>query len=230
MAGFYTVLRQEELHVEVLEQLVEEVHTAASTKLWHTLKSVYGFGNFLNIIRNTYLMGKGELYQLLLDGISAQTYVPVQDTRRANLTLDGQVLSSASHVLGLDEEEMTDIFHLRVNSYKVHVTAASAYKQSLSGGGHGRMDDTCGIVLTGAATTLSPSAAAAALSGSADSTDYVKQRKVQEQEDPAMVQGIKQGFRGLSQQQGGEEGGPDATTSTGMQQLQTGQGHAYARP
>ena len=118
LAGFYTVLSQEELHVEVLEQLIEEVHSAASTKLWHTLKSVYGFGNFLNIIRNTYLMGKGELYQLLLDGIFAQTFVPVQDTRRANLTLDSQVLSSASHVLGLDAEEMTDIFCLRVNGYK----------------------------------------------------------------------------------------------------------------
>ena len=63
------------------------------TKLWHTLKSVYGFGNFLNIIRNTYLMGKGGLYQLLLDGISAQTYVPVQDTRRANLTLMAKCLA-----------------------------------------------------------------------------------------------------------------------------------------
>lgn len=231
VAGFYTVLRQDELHVEVLEQLVEEVHSAASTKLWHTLKNVYGFSNFLNIIRNTYLMGKGELYQLLLDGISAQTHVPVQDTRRANLTLDGQVLSSASYVLGLDTEEMTDIFRLRVNGYKMHVTAASVYKQSLSGGGNGRVDDTCGVVLAGAATILSPSASAAALSGAMYSADSGKeQKKLEQGELEGMVRSIKEGFRKLSQHSPGEEaeGDADAPTTANMQRLHTGSGARFS--
>ena len=76
------------------------------------------------------------------------------------------------------------------------------------------MDDTCGIVLTGAATTLSlPLLAAQWL---CRLYRLCETRKVQEQEDlAAMVQGIKQGFRGLSQQQGVKEGGLDATTSTG---------------
>ena len=194
LAGFYTVLRQEELHVEVLEQLIEEVHSSASARLWYTLKNVYGFGNILNIIRNTYLMGKGELYQLLLDGIFAQTFVSVQDTRRANLTLDGQVLSSASHVLGLNAEEMMDTFRLRVNGYKFHVTAASVYRQSLAGRESGRVDDTCGVVLAGAATILSPFDAITALSGAVRSADSVQEHKKHEMEElSAMVQSIKRG-------------------------------------
>jgi hypothetical protein len=157
VAGFYTVLKREELHVEVLEQLVDEIHNSVSSKLWKSLKHVYGFDAFLSVIRNTYLMGKGELYQLVLDGITAQTHSSVQSVHRANLTLDGHVLSSAAGVLGLDEEELCDLFRLRVNVYRLHVTAASAYQQALaSRRSYRNGDDLCGVVLAGAATITLP--------------------------------------------------------------------------
>lgn len=218
VAGFYTVLKREELHVEVLEQLVDEIHNSVSSKLWQSLKHVYGFGAFLSVIRNTYLMGKGELYQLVLDGITAQTHSSVQSVHSANLTLDGHVLSSAAGVLGLDEEELCDLFRLRVNIYRLHVTAASAYQQALASRKSYRSgDDLCGIVLSGAAAITLPDASSS--SSSAEGVDL-----------KALVRQIREGFHSGYSGAGGtrDVGDEDEGLGAHVTQLQEHTGARFA--
>ena len=70
--GFHLVLHREDAAVELLARLVEDVHNTISSRLWFSLRDTYGFHSFLNVVRNTFLMGKGELFQLILDGITAQ--------------------------------------------------------------------------------------------------------------------------------------------------------------
>jgi hypothetical protein len=100
VGGFYACMSVDGLYKEVFEQLVDEIHNTISTKLWTALRDVYGFQSFINIIRNTFLMGKGELMQLVLDGITAQTFLPNVDTRKANMILETHVTSSAGTILG----------------------------------------------------------------------------------------------------------------------------------
>ncbi len=153
--GFHLVLRRENMSTEILESLIDDIYSAISQRLWTTLRDRFGFNTFLNMIRNTFLMGKGELFQLLLDGVSAQTHMPVPDTRQANLLLNWKVVRGASSIVGLPEDALSGIFKLRINSYTVHVHATTAYLEAARTGVTKLADeDVCGVVMAGATTIV----------------------------------------------------------------------------
>jgi hypothetical protein len=134
--GFHLVLHKENMAVEVLEGLIEDIHAAISAKLWATLRDSFGFHTTLSIVRSTFLMGKGELYQLLLDGITAQTFLPPRDARQANLCLNWKVVRGASAIVGLPDDALSRVFRLRVNSYHMSIHAATAYIQATANANH----------------------------------------------------------------------------------------------
>jgi len=57
--AFREILRQPRRATELLEAAVDDVNTAISSRLWMLLKDKLGFITFIQMIRNTYLLGKG---------------------------------------------------------------------------------------------------------------------------------------------------------------------------
>ena len=118
---FRKILSEPELAIPLLDSLVDFIHSSLSNKLWKLLNEKYGFSRFLLSMRNTFLMGKGELYQLILDGIVDQTKKIIPDAERADKILKLEILKGASKMLNLDEDCFTNTLSLRLNSANVKI-------------------------------------------------------------------------------------------------------------
>ncbi|KAJ1428550.1 Spc98 family-domain-containing protein, partial [Ochromonadaceae sp. CCMP2298] len=101
---------------ELLEAAVEAVYDVISSRLWALLRIRFGFCGFLHVIRNTYLLGKGELFQSLLDGVVAQTHKPApMDGKGVERQLQW-VMRETSKLVGIDDESLGGMLSLSVNS------------------------------------------------------------------------------------------------------------------
>lgn len=116
-----SILAQPEHTAELLESLVEDVYSTVSNGIWRLLRDKYKFSSFLQAIRNTYLLGKGELFQLILDGVASKTALPPLESRKANVVLNWDVVRHAAKLLSLDDDAFSGIFSLRVNSAVVAI-------------------------------------------------------------------------------------------------------------
>jgi hypothetical protein len=132
----------------VFESLVNEIYDSVSSKLWLMLRDQLGFSRFLQAMRNIYLMGKGEFFQSIIDGIleisnntpfSAMDVEddgivePIKsstihsrklaDAKSAQLysSLDSTVMRTTAKLLNLDEESLANLLSLRVNNPNVRL-------------------------------------------------------------------------------------------------------------
>lgn len=121
-AVFKQVFQNPERAVELLEKAIELVCHRVSSRLWVLLKDHLGFYEYLHIIRNTYLMGKGELMQCIIDDLhvlSQQTTPALEDI---DDTLNWRVLRNAGKLVGLqDEDDIHRIVQLNVHSHTLTV-------------------------------------------------------------------------------------------------------------
>lgn len=103
------------------ESLIESVNKTISSRLWLLLKNRFGFIQFLVGLRNTYLLGKGEMFQAFLDGILKLMSSPAPADSQVDAVLTWDVVRSAAKLLNLDEDVLADVLKLRVNSPSVSV-------------------------------------------------------------------------------------------------------------
>lgn len=116
---FKNVLQHHDRAVEYLEKAVELVCDTISNRLWLLLKDQLGFFEYLRVVRNTFLMGKGELMQCILDDVHSLTHQPVPDMEELDEVLNWKVLRNASKLVGLSDEDVGSMIKLRVSSNRV---------------------------------------------------------------------------------------------------------------
>ena len=119
--AFHQILIDTSMTYELFESLIDDIHDAVSMKLWRLLRDDYGFSRYLLSMRNTFLMGKGEFYQVILDGILEQTYRPAPDFQKSDHILHWSVIRGAGKLLGLDDDALAEAFKLHVNSTSIRI-------------------------------------------------------------------------------------------------------------
>jgi hypothetical protein len=77
-------------------------------------------------MRNTFLMGKGEMYQLILDGVLHQTEKAAPDSQKADNVLKWEIVRGAGKMLNLDDDSLAATLSLRVNSSNISIVDFSA--------------------------------------------------------------------------------------------------------
>lgn len=108
---------------ELFETLIEAIHNTLSKKLWWFLHHKMHFHQFIVGIRNTYLLGKGEFFQLIFDQALSSICEGQTGSSRGQGMASAQarvrlqcysVLRTAADLLRLDEEALETIvqFHL----------------------------------------------------------------------------------------------------------------------
>lgn len=95
---------------------MEKVNSNISRTLWELLDVQYGFRKYLLAMRNMYLIGKGELFQNILDGILDLLEDPstpsIQDS---DSLLNLNILRNAAKLVNLDEEAFLRAINMRVS-------------------------------------------------------------------------------------------------------------------
>lgn len=127
---FQQILQQPDQTIELLEQTIEMICTLISARLWTLLQHELGFFHHLQLIRNTYLMGKGELFQSILDEVHSQAIGYDINTRKPmswswidmNHCLNWKILRHASKLINIDEDEMNDLLTLSMDSSNILIT------------------------------------------------------------------------------------------------------------
>lgn len=140
---FHELLTHSTQLVPKLELLINTMYDLISNRLWNFMKESYGFLHYLQIIRNTYLMGKGEFFQNILDDLYLLTFdasylpaainaatAPVHaatappqtpvGTSSSSLEemdeiLNWKILRNATKLIGLDDDEMIHILTLKID-------------------------------------------------------------------------------------------------------------------
>jgi hypothetical protein len=107
--------------VRLFEELVQTINTKISQRLWNLLRDKHGFIQFLTALRNTYLLGKGEFFQAILDGVLGAIEDGVQSISQSQSYLEWTVVKSAAKLLNLDEDSMTDVMKFRINQPVVSI-------------------------------------------------------------------------------------------------------------
>lgn len=105
----------------LIEKMVNEIHFTVSSKLWKLLRDKYGFSQFLQLIRSTYLMGKGELYQAILDKLIVLTTNSTPPQKTMNSLLKWEVLRETAKLLGLEPSDLAFLIQLKVNTQNVEI-------------------------------------------------------------------------------------------------------------
>lgn len=120
--AFQQVFIDQDRAVERLEKAIDLVCHSVSTRLWLLLKHQLGFFEYLHIIRNTYLMGKGELMQCIVDDLQVLTQQPTPQLEALDDTLNWKVVRNAGKLVGLqDEDDIHRILHLKVHNHVLSV-------------------------------------------------------------------------------------------------------------
>ncbi len=122
--------------IPTFEALLSRVYDVISNRLWRYMQEEYGFLHYLHVIRNTYLLGKGELFQNILDEIYPLTFpttlraqlhhTSLDPPSTLNLTslpsieemdelLNYKILRQAAKLVGLDEDDVTHVLALHLD-------------------------------------------------------------------------------------------------------------------
>ncbi len=154
---FTQILRQPQDAVRLLESAVDRVNDAISARLWRLLRDELDFSSHLQLVRNTYLLGKGELFQSVLDGVEAATHSRLGSVAMSSAEQDSHlnwhILRSTAKLLGLDDETMLRTLRLRADSCSVDLSDFGTHVHL------GSVSCTGGALLATAATTVVESAA-----------------------------------------------------------------------
>lgn len=130
--AFSEVLAYPDQAVELLESAVEAINDAISNRLWVLLRDSFGFLSFLQVIRSTYLLGRGELFQSLLDGILTLTYAATPEPLEMDNILNWKVLRTSAKLIGLESDDsLNDMIQLRVNHADLNVKNFALHTQDL---------------------------------------------------------------------------------------------------
>jgi hypothetical protein len=131
-----------------LENLLNMIYNLISNRLWNYLKDSYGFLSYLSIIRNTYLMGKGEFFQNILDDLYLLTLNGDSSSNNNNNSSDStagsssasssssslpsleemdeilnwKILRNATKLIGLDDDEMIHMLTLKIDLSSIIIT------------------------------------------------------------------------------------------------------------
>ena len=114
MQLFNNILTQPEYAVEIFEALIDDINNTISAKLWSLLRDHHMFTDCLQAMRSTYLLGRGELYQCILDGILELTQATTDVSSRADTLLNWDVMRSAGKLLGLDDDILSSMLRLHL--------------------------------------------------------------------------------------------------------------------
>mmetsp|Transcript_5172 Transcript_5172/g.7923 ORF Transcript_5172/g.7923 Transcript_5172/m.7923 type:complete len:973 (+) Transcript_5172:207-3125(+) len=134
----HEILCKPDLAVELYEGLVEDLHERASQRLWRELKDRRhgGFFQHLHVMRNTFLLGKGELYQALLDNllliVEGPLPSPGESSHKLDKILQSEVMRKTARALNIDDEALCGMFSLRLIANSLAVSDFSA--AAVSGG------------------------------------------------------------------------------------------------
>jgi hypothetical protein len=136
---FAAALRDPHRSVELLEAAVDAVNECISNRLWFLLRDSYGFTSFLQVIRSTYLLGRGELFQGLLDGILQLTYARPPDALEMDNLLNWKVLRTSAKLVGLESDDsLNDLITLRVRNSDLHIRNFALHAQDVQLAGAAR--------------------------------------------------------------------------------------------
>lgn len=101
--------------------LISDIYDSVSSKLWLLLKRQMKFLQFLNILRNTYLLGRGEMFQCIINEILEQVLSPVT-CDRSNSMICQKIIFNSAKLLNLEEKALYSIIEIQahVSSFKFH--------------------------------------------------------------------------------------------------------------
>lgn len=102
---------------------VDKINQRVSGTLWTLLDVHYGFKNNLLAMRNTYLMGRGELFQNVLDDILNYIGNPMVSAQEPDVVLNRKILRNTAKLLNLDEVAFTRVMEMRLNSPNLALTS-----------------------------------------------------------------------------------------------------------
>lgn len=127
------ILKNPNSSIELFEAMVDDINNTISSKLWKLLRDQHRFMNCLQAMRNTYLLGKGELHQAFLDGILGlmHSHGAVPDSRNADAFLNWDVVRNAGKLLNIDDDELSNVLRLRINSPHVKITTFNVKSKEL---------------------------------------------------------------------------------------------------
>lgn len=129
---FSAVLTEPERAVELLETAVEAVSDCISNRLWVLLRDSCGFNSFLQVIRSSYLLGRGELFQGLLDGILQQTYSAPPEALEMDNILNWRILRTSAKLVGLENDDsLSELLTLRVSSLTLTIRNFAMHRQDV---------------------------------------------------------------------------------------------------
>jgi hypothetical protein len=113
---------------------VEKINSNISRTLWELLDVQYGFRKYLLAMRNTYLIGKGELFQNILDGILDLLEDPATPSiQDSDSLLNLNILRNAAKLLNLDEEAFLSAINMRVSVSNIMLKVVSTDHFRISG-------------------------------------------------------------------------------------------------
>ena len=120
-AQYLDILNKPDLFVELFENLVNDVHNSISGRLWALLRDKYHFFMYMHAMRSTYLLGRGEFFQVVMDEVIQliRNNTPGDD---ANKVLNWNVLKAVSKALNIDDDALSSIVVLKVYSHLVDIS------------------------------------------------------------------------------------------------------------
>jgi len=121
--SFEQILRSSSISSVVLfNDLVDRIHRCSSNVLWKILTQQHDIVSFFHIIRNVYLLGKGEFYQVILDSLLGLTLSSAPEPAAMNRMLKWRVLRTSAKTLNLDDESLGALLDLTSSCAGVALT------------------------------------------------------------------------------------------------------------
>lgn len=122
--------------LEMFTSLIEDISNTTSRKLWELLRDQFHFMSFVHGMRNTYLLGRGEMFQAISDEIlpltgsgslstaaSGVIKEALDSSTAANTLLNHTVLPNVARLLMLEEGDFSQLLQLYVSRNQVVLTA-----------------------------------------------------------------------------------------------------------
>ena len=102
-AQFQEILLKPDLAYELLERLIDDVHDLVSIQLWEVIRDKYECYRYFHLMRNTFLHGKGEFFQSMLDELLMLVKNPLPSgSHLSNKLLQHTILRRVGRRLNLD--------------------------------------------------------------------------------------------------------------------------------
>jgi hypothetical protein len=119
--------------IHLFEAVIDSINDTISNRLWLLLKDQFGFIRFLISLRNTYLLGKGELFQAFMDGILGLIDEGTSVDSKADAALHWDVVRSAAKLLNLDDDSLCEVIRLKINNSSISIVDFSSEEIRLRG-------------------------------------------------------------------------------------------------